>query len=257
MTTAACPFVWYELMTTDDRAAEAFYSQVIGWKTADAGMPGMRYTLLSAGDTHVGGLMALPQEARDGGARPGWMGYVAVPDVDVHAKRVEQAGGKICHPPEDIPGVGRFASVMDPHGAAFCLFQGKDGEQAPEHARGTPGTVGWHELSAGALDPAWAFYSGLFGWTKDEAMDMGPGGLYQLFKAGGEPIGGMMSKPAEMPAPAWLYYFYVDALDAAVARATAGGGKLLNGPMEVPGGEWIAQCSDPQGAMFAMVAKAR
>ena len=251
------PFVWYELMTTDDQAAAAFYSDVVGWTAADAGMPGMRYAVLSMGETHVGGLMALPQEARDGGAQPGWMGYVGVVDVDAHAKQLEQAGGKICHPPEDIPGVGRFASVMDPHGASFCLFQGKDGELAPAHAPGTPGTVGWHELSAGALDPAWDFYSGLFGWTKDHAMDMGPGGLYQLFATGGEAVGAMMTKPEQLPHPAWLFYFRVTELDAAVARVMAGGGQLLNGPMEVPGDEWIAQCSDPQGAMFALVAPKR
>ena len=172
MDTQHCPFVWYELMTSDDEAAAAFYRQVIGWQTADAGMPGMRYTLLSAGGAVIAGLMTLPQEACDAGARPGWVGYIGVADVDALATRLQAAGGKLYRPAEDIPGVGRFAVVADPHGASFNLFRGNVDEQPPQPPLGTPGTVGWHELSAGNLDSAWTFYSGLFGWTQDSDMDI-------------------------------------------------------------------------------------
>jgi predicted enzyme related to lactoylglutathione lyase len=65
----------------------------------------------------------------------------------------------------------------------------------------------------------------------------------------------MMNKPAEMPRPAWIYYFNVDDIDAAIAKTTAGGGQIVNGPMQVPGGSWMAQAIDPQGAMFAMLGK--
>lgn len=258
MSTTACPFVWYELMTTDAPAAEAFYRGVIGWQTADAGMPGMQYTLLSAGDRTIGGLMALDPAARDAGARPGWVGYVGVADVDAMLPRLTAAGGQVHRPAEDIPGVGRFAVVADPHGAVFCLFAGQGDEaEPPPLPAGTPGTIGWHELAAGALEGAWAFYAGLLGWTKDEAMDMGPMGVYQLFRTGGEAVGGMMTRPPEVPAPCWLYYVNTDAIDAAIGRVNAGGGQVVNGPIEVPGGQWIAQCLDPQGAMFAMVAPKR
>ena len=257
MTTAPNRFVWYELMTSDDQAAEAFYRQVIGWQTADAGMPGMRYTLLSAGGAVIAGLMTLPQAACEAGARPGWVGYIGVADVDAMALRLQQAGGKLYRPPEDIPGVGRFAVVADPHGASFCLFRGNEAEQPPQPPLGTPGSVGWNELSAGDLVSAWAFYSSLFGWTTDSDMDMGERGVYRLFAAGGPAIGGMMTKPPQVPQPGWLVYFNVEAIDAAMARVTAGGGQVLNGPMEVPGPMWILQCLDPQGAAFAMVAPKR
>lgn len=250
------PFVWYELMTSDDEAAAAFYSDVVGWQVADAGMTGMRYTLMQIGAHAVAGVMALPEQARDAGAKPAWTGYVAVADVDAMAVKLTTAGGTVHHPAQDIPGVGRFATVADPHGAVFCLFRG-NADEPPQPKAGTPGTIGWHELSAGDLDSTWAFYSGLFGWTKDQAMDMGPGGIYQLFAAGGEAMGGMMTKPAQMPRPAWLYYFRVETLDAALERVKAGGGQLLNGPMAVPGDEWVAQCCDPQGAMFALLAAER
>lgn len=260
MPNAPSPFVWYELMTTDPAAAQRFYTQVVGWTAADSGMPGMDYTLLSAGPHMVGGLMALPPDVAAAGAPPGWVGYVGVEDVDAKAAELQRAGGAVHHGPEDIPGVGRFAAVADPHGAGFCLFKGalQPGEAPPAAPpEGTPGTMGWHELMAGGLAPAWDFYSGLFGWNKDEAIDMGPMGTYQLFGAGAHPIGGMMTKPAEMPVAAWLYYVNVDAIDAAVERVKAGGGQVCNGPMEVPGGSWVVQCTDPQGAMFAMVAPKR
>ena len=257
MATTPSRFVWYELMTSDPAAARAFYTQVVGWQATDSGMPGMDYTLLSAGPHQVGGLMALPPEACAAGVPPNWSGYLAVDDVDAKAAAVQQAGGQVLRPAADIPGVGRFAVVADPAGAAFCLYKDNNPAAMTPPALGTPGTVGWHELMAGALVPAWAFYSALFGWTKAEAIDTGPMGIYQLFGAGDAPIGGMMTKPAEMPAAAWLYYFNVDAIDAAAGRLQAAGGRVINGPMEVPGGSWIVQAMDPQGAMFALVAPKR
>jgi len=213
--------------------------------------------LLSAGEAVIAGLMTLPQEACDAGERPGWVGYIGVADVDGMVKRLQQDGGKLYRAAEDIPGVGRFAVVADPHGASFDLFRGNDAEPPPQPPLGTPGTVGWHELSAGDLDSAWAFYSGLFGWTKDSDRDMGEMGVYRMFAAGGEAIGGMMDKPPEVPQPGWLYYFNVEAIAAAMARVTAAGGQVLNGPMEVPGPMWTLQCLDPQGAAFALVAPKR
>lgn len=258
MPASACPFVWYELMTTDPPAAEAFYRGVIGWSAADAATPGMKYTLFSVGATAIGGMMALPDDAKARGVPPNWTAYVGVDDVDAMAARVRAAGGSIHHPPQDIPGVGRFAVLADPHGAVLCLFKGASAERGPQPPAGTPGTFGWHELYAGDLDAAWAFYSELFRWTKADAVDMGEMGPYQLFvAAGANPIGGMMKRPPNVPMACWLYYVNVEAIDAAIARVAAGGGKIVNGPMQVPGGSWIAQCADPQGAMFAMVAPGR
>jgi uncharacterized protein len=250
-------FVWYELMTTDTKAAETFYRGVIGWGAQDSGMPDVSYTLLTLGAVPVAGLMAVPQKARDAGARPAWIGYVAVDDVDASAALAKQDGGAIHHGPDDIPGVGRFAIISDPQGATLCVFKPAGGPQAQPPAPGTPGTTGWHELYAGDREAAFAFYAKLFGWTKADAMDMGPMGIYQMFAFGGEAIGGMMTKPPSVPAPCWMYYFNVDGIDAAKARVETGGGAILNGPMEVPGGHWIVQCRDPQGAIFCLVAPRR
>jgi predicted enzyme related to lactoylglutathione lyase len=251
-------FIWYDVMTSDTKAAESFYKRVIGWSAQDSGMGDRSYTLFSAGPTMVGGLMPITEEARKMGVPPCWTGYVAVDDVDDYTKRVKKAGGKVLRGPEDIPGVGRFAVVADPHGAVFIIMKGSSAEGPKDAAPGTPGHIGWRELHAGDGKKAFAFYSGLFGWKKVEALDMGPMGVYQTFSTGnGAAAGGMMTKTPDTPAPFWLYYINVEALDAAVARAVAAGGKLCMGPHQVPTGQWIAQCTDPQGASFAMLSSKR
>ncbi len=250
-------FVWYELMTSDIQAAETFYKQVIGWDAKDAGMAAGPYTIVSVGPALVAGIMAIPPEAAAMGARPGWLGYIGVDDVDAATAQVKAAGGKEFKAPMDIPGVGRFSCVTDPQGAVFMLFKGNgEPDQAPP-APGTPGHIGWRELHAGDGVSAWDFYASQFGWTKGEAMDLGPMGVYQIFASGAAPVGGMMTKTPETPMPHWLYYMNVDAIDAAIARVSGAGGKVINGPMEVPGGMWIVQCLDPQGAMFALLAPKR
>jgi predicted enzyme related to lactoylglutathione lyase len=245
-------FVWYDLMTDDCKAAEAFYRSIVGWSATDAGMADSSYTLLSAGPTMVGGLMPIPEDARAAGARPRWTGYIAVDDVDAYAARVKAAGGAIHRPGADIPGVGRFAVAADPHGAIFILFKGMSDQQPAPAIPDKPGYICWRELHAGNGAEAFAFYSGLFGWTKTEGFDMGPMGTYQTFATGGPRCGGMMTKMALTHAPFWLYYFSVDAIDDAAAKVKAGGGEIINGPMQVPDGGWIVQCLDPQGAMFAL-----
>jgi uncharacterized protein len=248
-------FVWYELRTTDAKAAAAFYTHVVGWQTKASGDPGgVPYTLFSVGDIGTAGLMELMPQMLADGMKPAWVGFVGVDDVDAYASRVEQAGGKLHCPPQDIPGIGRFASVEDPQGAVFLLFKGSLDYAPPRPVAGSPGTVGWHELSANDGPSAWSFYSQLFGWTEDSAMDMGPMGIYRMFKNGGGPIGGMMTRdPSKSPAPSWLYYFDVEDIDAAAARIREKGGQIFMGPHEVPGGIWIVIGNDPQGATFAVV----
>lgn len=246
-------FVWHELMTTDIIAAGKFYAAVVGWTVQKGTVPGMEYAEFKAGERMVAGMMTLPEEAKAMGAPPMWTGYVAVDDVDAATRKVAALGGRIYRPAHDIPNVGRFSVVADPQGATFNLFKFATPPQGAPAAMGTPGTVGWNELYALDLDKAFAFYTDMFGWTKSTAIDMGPMGTYQLFAHNGKDIGGMMNKPPNVPVALWGYYFNVENIDAAVARVTANGGKVVNGPMQVPGGAWIAQALDPQGVMFAVV----
>lgn len=246
-------FIWYDVMTTNVEAAEKFYCAVIGWKTVDSGMPGTVYKLILNGDTQVGGIMPVPEDAK--GMPPVWMGYIGVDSVDEYASRVTQAGGKVWKEPRDIPGVGRFAVVADPHGAGFILFKG-NGTAMPAAPFMAKGHVGWNELHCGDLNEAWDFYSELFGWHKGFAHDMGPQyGLYQTFGETSEPpgMGGMMKKMDSSPVPHWTYYFSIGDIDAGAKRVKDNGGAVVMEPHEVPGGSWIAPCIDPQGAHFALI----
>jgi predicted enzyme related to lactoylglutathione lyase len=246
-------FVWYDLMTTDRAAAEAFYHSVVGWGARDSGMPGVNYTLFTAAERPVVGLMDLPHDAREMGVPPCWTGYVAVSDVDAAAAAMQASGGQMRKGPDDIPGVGRFAVVADPQGAVLCIFKGEGDVMEPPPAE-TPGHVGWHELMTSDLEAGFAFYAKHFGWSKADAMDMGEMGPYQMFAHDGAAIGGMMTRPPYVPVSYWGYYFNVPDIKAAIEKVTEGGGQNLHGPIQVPTGSWIAQCRDPQGAFFSLVA---
>jgi hypothetical protein len=251
MTNQATGFIWYELMTADPEPAKDFYRRVVGWETEAFGEDGS-YTILTAAGRGIGGVLEMPSEAREGGARPAWLGYVAVPDVDSAARGIEAVGGAIRRDMMDIPEVGRIAMVSDPQGAPFYLIA-PSGEDQPPVPPMTPGHIGWHELYAVDGEAAFDFYARQFGWTQADALDMGPMGTYRIFAMGGEQAGGIMTKPAEMPRPFWLFYFIVGDIDEAQRRVEDAGGTVTEGPMEVPGGAWIIQARDPQGAMFALV----
>jgi len=247
-------FVWYELMTTDLEAAKAFYRGVMGWGARDASMRDLAYAFFTAGETEVGGLTKLSEGARTMGAAPRWIGYVGVDDVDAGAAAVKRQGGSVLVPPTNTPGISRFAVVADSQMAILALIKGRESSQRQVVALRAPGRVGWHELFAADGEKAFSFYRALFGWQKG-IVDTGARGAYQLFSVGGQTIGGVMTKPATVPDPFWLYYFNVGDIDAAADRVKAEGGTILTGPIEVPDGGWIVQCTDPQDAIFALVGR--
>jgi predicted enzyme related to lactoylglutathione lyase len=244
-------FVWYELATTDIEGAKAFYADVMDWGTAEAAMPGSAYSLFTAGDGPVAGVMNLPADARRTGAGPQWIGYVAVDDVDAAVGRVKQLGGTVRLAPMNVPNVSRFSVIADPQMATLALVKGRD-PRGRIAQPGAAGHVGWHELLVADWERAFAFYSELLGWQKAE-IQISSIGTYQQFSAGTEAIGGMFS-PSEMPPSSlWLYYFNVGDIEAAAKRAEAAGGQILCGPLAVPGGARIVRGEDPQGAIFALI----
>lgn len=251
---SAGQFVWYELMTSNPQAAKAFYADVVGWSVNEVGgMADMVYSMWVAADGPVGGLMQLPEQAKTMGAPPHWLAYAGVADVDATAAKAKALGGSVLVEPTDIPNMGRFAILTDPQGAAIAAYQSAEPGAANSAELVPVGHFSWADLSTTDYEAGWGFYESLFGWRKTEAMDMGPGGTYQMFAAGERTLGGMLNKAPVLPAPpAWLYYIKVADLDVALEKVRAGGGKVLNGPMVVPGGDRVAQCMDPQGAAFAL-----
>jgi hypothetical protein len=251
-------FFWYDIMTTDTKAAARFYSAVVGWGTQAQNAAGKEYTVFTVNDQGVAGLMPIAEEMARHGAKPGWLGYISVEDVDAGAVKLKQLGGTLHRGPETVSGIIRFAVVSDNQGAAFYIARGLAKQTMPEFPADTPGTIGWRELYATDGKAAFAFYEKMFGWTKADTFDMGEMGTYQLFATGGgAPVGGIMTKPPSIPQPYWGYYFNVPAIDAAADRVKAAGGTIVMGPHEVPGGQWIVQCKDPQDAYFALVSRKR
>lgn len=260
MTNPAGSFIWYELMTTDPDGAAAFYGDVVGWKIHGHSDPGagggVDYRMIARDDGgSAGGVLGLSKEMCEGGARPCWLGYLYTPDVDAAIAAIEADGGSLQMPAVDLP-VGRIAMVTDPGGVPFYIMNPIPPEGAPKDARSdvydrwAVQRVSWNELLSPEIDTAKAFYAKHFGFAYNDKMPMGDMGDYWFIDHGGETIGAMMQ---QMPLGAWAFYIRVADFDAAVERVKAGGGQVINGPMEVPGGDWIINGVDPQGAMFSLV----
>lgn len=245
-------FVWYELLSSDPEGAIRFYTAITGWQTQDwQGEGDVAYTMFTRGDVPVAGVMQLPEEAREQGVPPHWLGYVTTPDVDASAARAAELGGAVLVEPQDIPEVGRFSVLADPQGAVFAAYT-PAGQPPGAGSEPEVGDVSWHELAARDHEEAFAFYAELFGWDATDAMELGEMGTYQMFGPG-RTVGGMFDRPAEMPGPpAWLYYIRVEDVDPAAETVRAEGGQVLHGPVEVPGGDRIVQCLDPQDGAFAL-----
>jgi predicted enzyme related to lactoylglutathione lyase len=199
----------------------------------------------------LGGVMKLPDEAAKRGAKPSWTGNVQVEDVDATAALTKKLGGTVHKEPTDIPTVGRFAVIADPQGVAISVF--KPYGAMTVHDVSKEGEFCWNELLTTDSAAAFQFYSQIFGWKILQEMEMGAMGTYRIFGVGDKRLGGMMTIAKGTPMPSmWVYYAETSDLEAAIGRATKKGAKVMNGPMDVPGGGRIAQLVDPQGAAFAL-----
>ena len=253
-------FIWYELMTPAPAASKAFYDAVAGWDIDTQSVaPAIEYRMIKRSDGGMaGGVLTLTEEMRSNGARPGWLGYLHAADVDATVEAIESSGGKALMPPWDQPGVGRLALAADPQGAVFYLMdplppEGRPDAKSDVFSVDRPQHVRWNELSTSDQDGAIGFYSRHFGWIQDGGMPMGDMGDYKFISHDGVMIGAVMRKPPQMPVTAWTYYIGVDDIDRAARAIAHGGGQVLNGPMEIPGGEYSLNGLDPQGAAFGLV----
>ena len=255
MANHAGTFVWHDLMTSDANGAMKFYGEVAGWGTQPFEESPTPYTMWTNNGVPLGGVTAINDEMKQHGVVPSWLASVGVNNVDETVRQANQLGGKTIAPPMDIPGAGRYAIIADPQGVPMAVFAPSgEGMQGGGDDAGTPknGEFSWHELSTSDSKAAFDFYSKLFGWEKTSEFDMGPMGVYQMYGQNGVPYGGMMTRTPEMPPPNWLCYIHVPDAKASAETIKNAGGKLMMGPMEVPGGDWITIATDPQGAAFAV-----
>ncbi len=249
-------WIWYELMTPDPAAAKAFYDKVVGW-TIHPGTPetGDYGFITRADGAMTGGVLPITKDMAGGGCIPSWVGYIGVDNVDTFLPKLESAGGKVLMPARDVPMAGRIAMVADCCGAPYYVMTPTPppgGGQSTAFSTSIVGSCSWNELYAGNQASALDQYTSLYGWDLPEPMDMGPMGKYQFINHDGGGIGAIMQAPPGAP-KGWAHYFRVVSIDAATAAITAKGGQVINGPMQVPGDDWIVQGIDPQGAMFSLV----
>lgn len=243
-------YLWHEYMSPDPAASRAFYVEVVGWSLVPFDESDDPYMMFAVGDVPIAGVRPMPPGVE---APPHWLAYFGTDDLDATLAQAKGLGATVLMEPMAMPGVGRFTTLRDPQGAVFAAFQP---ESAPSEDRDPdgPGFLGWMELATGDHRAAWDFYAALFGWTLKANQDIGHMGEYRLFATpGSDNAGGMYTVPPEMPIPPnWLPYATVADFDAALERAKAAGAKVVNGPMEVPGGDRIVVFVDPQGGTFAL-----
>ena len=148
--------------------------------------------------------------------------------------------------------------VTDPDGAPFYLMTPTAPAGRPDAESGVfsvdrPQHVRWNELQASDQDRSVTFYTRHFGWRQEGDMDMGDFGSYRFLYQGETMIGAIMPRMPQVPQAAWTFYIGVGDIDRAGDATRAGGGTILQGPSEIPGGEYSLTAVDPQGAIFGLV----
>jgi uncharacterized protein len=250
-------WLWYDIFTPDPEGTKAFYDAVVGWNIATSHADNADYGFITCADGGmVGGVLRLTKDMTDHGARPCWVGYIGVDDVDAAVLAAQEAGGTCRMPARDIPMAGRVAMLADPDGAPYYVMTPTPplgGGASTAFSTDLMGRCSWNELGANDTDISLAYYTKLYGWTRPTPMDMGPMGMYHFIDHDADGIGAVYAKPAEMPFATWNHYFRVASINAAKTIVEANGGTIMMGPHEVPGNDWIIMGTDPQGSMFALV----
>jgi uncharacterized protein len=243
-------FVWFEHLSNDIPKARKFYDALFGWHTESMPIGDRRYSMILNGDgttsTGIGGYGAAAADAR-----PCWMSYLSVPDVDETYRNALAAGASSVSAPMDYGPVGRGAVLTDPTGAVFSVWKSADGDAADQQP--TPvGAWCWNELWTRDDQRALAFYQRVVGYSRD-SMDMGPQGTYYMLKTGEVARAGLM-RAVDPKAPSmWLPYVAVADCDATVARAKALGGQILSQAQDIPNVGRFAILQDPLGAAIAVI----
>ncbi len=243
-------FCWVELGTTDQDAAKQFYGALFGWSFNDYPMgPADSYTIFQLGGRDSAAAYKMGQ--REAGVPPHWNLYVSVEDADASAARAVELGGNAPAGVFDVGPSGRMAVIIDPTGAAFCLWQAK---QTPGvGVMGENNSYVWADLSTSDRMGAKKFYEGLFGWKitpgheKDEST-------YLHIMAGEKAIAGIQPDVMRKPGvpPHWMPYFMVADADASTKKAQELGAVVYAPPMMAGEGLRFSVLADPQGAVFAL-----
>lgn len=230
-------FVWHELRTGDVEAAARFYGDLLGWTFE----PGPIGRTILAGGVPIGGVSPVKPEVP-----VHWNAAIACADVDRVAAAARAAGGVITTgEPVDMPGMGRFAPILDPDKSIFSALT--PGPAVPAPSAGT-GRFVWERLRTPDPTAVATFYGTTFGWTA-RLSDDASGGVFEL--PDGTRVAEVVRTPAGDPT-GWLPFVLVTDLDAVRAHATGLGGTASE-PVTIPRAGRFSVLTDPDGATLAVI----
>jgi predicted enzyme related to lactoylglutathione lyase len=240
-------FIWHDLITHDVDAVKSFYGGVFGW-TFEA-LPGTdRYTVIRHNGEMIGGI-AFSDRKVDGRPISQWVSWMSVPNVDLAASRIRQAGGKALAGPRDVDDRGRLAIVADPQGAVFGLARTTGGD--PRERDAELGDWLWNELWCDDQEAASQVYANLVGYELDTHEKVA-GKPYTVFRLDGTPRAGLLVDPFPEVTPHWLPYVRVGDPAAIVAKVDGLGGQVLLKPEPEHRKGTVAIIADPTGAEVAI-----
>lgn len=241
-------FVWHDILTDDPGRTKAFYTELFGWKTREMQVGNLpNYTAFRCGETEIGGMMPMPESMH---LTPHWVCYGSVDNVDAAVSRASALGATVVLPPEDIPSIGRFALLRDPHGATLAPFAFAGHEPLPEPSDLT-GRFDWHQLNTPDLASAASFYREVLGWESQQSD--GPMGKILRFSIEGRAVAGAVQTPLTNQPAHWLPYVRVQNIDTFTEAGRRLGGKIWVAPTDIPSLGQIAVIGDPSGALIGLL----
>lgn len=236
-------FTWRELLCPDPAKARGFYGELFGWTFEDMPMPSGPYTIAKLGERPIAGIWSMPPGAP---FPPNWGGYVSVENADRAIKTATEHGATLLMPPQSVEGVGRFAPLVDPTGAAFSVLQAAaPGEPAPERPVGHD--FCWESLTTTDLEKDKAFYGAVVGWK----VVPGPGTGMPVFAAGDKQVADIQS-PQPGGHSTWLSHVLVEKLEPARDRAVKLGGKVLVPTIDIEKVGRMTVIADSMGAALSL-----
>jgi hypothetical protein len=237
-----------DVSVDDVPKAIAFYQALFGWDI-ELGAPEVGGYSIAHQDGRI--VAAISPKMAGPDAPTVWTTFLASDDVDATAAKIKGAGGQVLAGPMDVMAEGRMAVAMDPAGATFALWQG--GNTTGLQVANEPGALVWNEHMSRDLDASKAFYQAVFGYGD---QDMSAEGFkYATLMVDGHEVGGIGEYPAGTPedaSAAWATYFAVTDTDAALAKVTELGGRVVQPGSDTPFGR-IGVVADNHGAVFSVI----
>jgi uncharacterized protein len=260
-------FSWSELLTRDLTGSVRFYRDLLGWEIVKKTMDGQPFYIVRVNGEDIASIMKMPVEVPSG-VPTYWGTYITVFDVDAMANAVVPLGGTVVLPPQDIPGVGRFCTIKDPHGGILSLISYSEGPSGdPDPAVYVHGSITWSGLQTRTQSASVDFLTSLLEVELEE------------FSVGGQPFfviqpedengsnadlaepyqpkgSGVVQAPVWMPQntpPFWLSCVQVDNVDYTASKVAALGGTMIAHPADITGIGRYCTIKDPQGGLISLI----